>query len=329
MQMLEQMQEEVLIGLFLSKEMRDNLKRIYTQEQYEFAKQVDLLEYVKKEGYQLIKAGNSYRLKEHDSLVISNNKWNWFSQGIGGTIIEFLTKYENLSLVDAILKLNNESFINSNYRNEVSCKNNHVNKKKEFKIPVKDYDNNIVFNYLTQKRLIDSEIVNYCIEKKMIYQTRDIKACAFVGFDSKNKVKHISLRGTDEAKYYKDVYGSLKSYTFKLIFDSEIPISTIYVFESPIDALSHATILKMQGLNYREQSRITLGGVGYCALDKFLRDNASIEKIILCLDNDKTGIETMNKFSKKYLGYGYRVEKMIPYEKDYNELLKTLTEFKE
>lgn len=33
------------------------------------------------QGYRLIKSGaREYRLEEHDSLVVSNNRWHWFSR---------------------------------------------------------------------------------------------------------------------------------------------------------------------------------------------------------------------------------------------------------
>ena len=59
-----------------------------TTEQIEQAKEWDLLSYLKdKEPWELIKkhpTDKEYRTKTHDSLVISNGKWNWTTRGIGG-----------------------------------------------------------------------------------------------------------------------------------------------------------------------------------------------------------------------------------------------------
>lgn len=50
------------------------------------AKQMDLLTYLQNyEPQELVHvSGNIYCTKAHDSLRISNGKWCWFSQGIGG-----------------------------------------------------------------------------------------------------------------------------------------------------------------------------------------------------------------------------------------------------
>ena len=64
-----------------------------TREQIAQAKQIDLLSYLQRyEPNAIVKSGSDYRLKEHDSLVISENgKWNWFSRGFGGkTALDFL-----------------------------------------------------------------------------------------------------------------------------------------------------------------------------------------------------------------------------------------------
>ena len=50
------------------------------------AKELDLLTYLKNyDPDELVHiGGNAYTTKSHDSLKISNGKWNWFSRGIGG-----------------------------------------------------------------------------------------------------------------------------------------------------------------------------------------------------------------------------------------------------
>lgn len=56
------------------------------QEQLEQARGVDLLTYLQThEPHSIRKSGlNEYCLVEHDSLKISNGRWNWFSRGFGG-----------------------------------------------------------------------------------------------------------------------------------------------------------------------------------------------------------------------------------------------------
>ncbi len=92
--------KDTAVFLLLKNERRSTM---YTQNQINRAKNIDLLDYVRQRGYSLIQsAANEYRLKEHDSLVISNNKWKWFSQNIGGDTLDFVTKYEGKSFKDAM-----------------------------------------------------------------------------------------------------------------------------------------------------------------------------------------------------------------------------------
>ena len=56
----------------------------YTDEEKEKALQnTNALKYALSHGYQLMKSGNEYRLKEHDSMVFElNGKWHWNSRGL-------------------------------------------------------------------------------------------------------------------------------------------------------------------------------------------------------------------------------------------------------
>ena len=56
----------------------------YTQEQIDRANQADLVSFLQSQGEQLIRAGQEYRWKRHDSLTIRGNKWYRHSQSKGG-----------------------------------------------------------------------------------------------------------------------------------------------------------------------------------------------------------------------------------------------------
>ena len=69
------------------------------------ARKIDLLTYLK--NYypdELVKVSrDTYCTKEHDSLKISNGKWMWFSQGIGGkSAIDYLIKVQGMSFIEAV-----------------------------------------------------------------------------------------------------------------------------------------------------------------------------------------------------------------------------------
>ena len=65
------------------------------------AKEMDLLTYLRNyEPQELVHvSGSTYCTREHDSLRISNGKWCWFSQGIGGrSALDYLIKANRISI---------------------------------------------------------------------------------------------------------------------------------------------------------------------------------------------------------------------------------------
>ena len=81
------------------------------KEQIQKAKEVDLISYLKAyEPDELVHiSGENYCTKTHDSLKISNGKWNWFSRGIGGkTALDYLIKVKGYKFVEAVKLLTNE-----------------------------------------------------------------------------------------------------------------------------------------------------------------------------------------------------------------------------
>lgn len=295
----------------------------FTQEEYENAKDVNLVDYLKKNGYRLQKKGKEICLEEHDSLCINEEKntWFWYSQNKGGGVIQFLQEYESKTLVEAIYTLNNKS--NIEHRAYTKYEPIDIKKEKgELVLPPKNEDNRRVQAYLTKSRGLDFEIVNSLIKNGTIYESQDKHEVVFLSKDKENNVKYASKRSTLTSNSFRqDVTNSDKQYGFKTVGNSD----KVFVFESPIDLLSHCTFSKMQGKNWKEDNRISLGGVSDIALKKFLEEKQNIKEIVLFLDNDKTGVENSNKICKKY-GLDYKVSIFTTEYKDLNE---TLLKFKE
>jgi hypothetical protein len=76
-------------------------------EQIQAAKSVPLLDYLlSTEPDNIHKVGKEYRLRDHDSLTVSNSKFHWYSQNIGGSnAIDYLTKVRGLSFVEVVQRL--------------------------------------------------------------------------------------------------------------------------------------------------------------------------------------------------------------------------------
>ena len=77
----------------------------YTQEQIEKAREMDLLTYLQNyEPQELVHVtGKTYCTREHDSLKISNGKWNWWSRGFGGqSALDYLVKVKGIPFTQAM-----------------------------------------------------------------------------------------------------------------------------------------------------------------------------------------------------------------------------------
>lgn len=295
-----------------------------TKQQIECAKALDLLSYMKLyEPHNLVRKGNDYCTREHDSLVISeNNLWHWKSRDIGGrTALQYLIKVKSMDFVSAVLQLCNEMPI-QNTELKVEPK-----EKKLFILPKAYKNNHKVIDYL-KRRGIAENIIEYCIEKELIYESKDYKNAIFVGFDGKIP-SYAALRGTWQHMsnpFKGEVAGSNKRFSFSIQAENS---RHLIVSESAIDVLSVATIRQDIGrVHY-----LSIGGA-YApkrntsqanlpkALDQYLKDHAEIKEVELCLDNDAVGIGASFFIMNKLMGMGYEVSSAMPeHGKDWNEYI--------
>ena len=280
------------------------------------ARNADLLEYLKAKGYALEKSGAAeYRLKEHDSLVISNNKWHWKSRDIGGNTLDFLIKYEGKKLPEAVKELLGMDLSGGLHADAHAYSKREPKTTKELELPAKAESYSRAFAYLTKTRKIDGRIVSDMMKQGKIYES-ERHNCVFTGSDNEGTIRFACERGTLTCKPYKrDCPGSDKRFCFAI----EGKSGRAYVFESPIDAMSHATICKRAGGDYTLDHRISLSGVEPIALMKYLEDRRDILEVILCLDNDNAGREASKRIAHSLAEKGYSVRIEPPNGKDYNE----------
>ena len=295
--------------------------KVFTDEDIEFAKSIDMMSYLSSKGYTLKSNGtNRYLIEPHSSLVLftNTNSWYSFKENKGGNLINFLQYYEDKTFQEAMFEIvgevnNREQIEQRKYTKYVPV----VEKKGEIILPTSNKDNKRAYSYLTKTRGIDTEIVNELIKQGDIYQN-DKGGVVFVSKDKENNVKFACVRSTSEnSSFRQDVKNSIKEYGFKTVGTS----NRLFVFEAPIDLLSHATISKMQGKDWKKDNRISLGGTSDKALNKFLEENKNIKEIVFFLDNDSAGIESSKKMAKKY-GKDYNVKIFHSTKaKDLNEML--------
>ena len=300
-----------------------------TKEQIEKAREMDLLTYLQcYEPNNLKPFGrNSYCLKDHDSLKISNGKWFWWSQNIGGrSALDYLVSVRNVPFTEAVTMLCGNDVI-TQYQTQ-----NVKEKPKAVFIPPERYVNdNKVIEYL-QKRGIDKEMIAYCIDNKTLYEEKKYHNAVFAGYDNTGRMKYAFKRSTHTHSIFMgEVEESDKRYSFSMIPQESKP-EGIAIFESAIDALSYATILKYGNKDWKQCRYLSLGGIykekgnaGYklpLALEEYLKQNTSTKLVLMCLDNDDIGIKAMEQIANALENTEIRCVWNPPQDqKDYNAVI--------
>ncbi len=307
--------------------------RKYTKEQIESVAKTDMVDFLSAEyGYHFYKKGNGFSCQEHSSLFINSNRrlWYWNSRGIGGNgIFEWMSKIENQEFKFVMKKFEGTIFETASIA-EYSVEHNSLSNNEmyfdENNIPQKTsgkYSN--VFAYLTKTRSISSDIITELMKSQRIYQdTR--KNAVFANLNENGEVGFWCLRGTNtEKKFTRNAPGSNNPY-YGFSIDAKTECDTLYVFEAPIDLLSHCTIadLKYGKGSWHNQNRVALCGVNDTALKNYLSRHENIRTIKFCLDNDEAGRTATHKLMSAYCELGYKTLSICYNNcsgKDINEML--------
>ena len=291
-------------------------------------KEMDLYTYLKNyEPDELVHfSRGTYMTRTHDSLKISNGMWYWFSQGVGGkTALEYLIRVRDYSFIEAVEIILGKSKISPPIQYKQKEKVQNV----RLLLPKKASDNEQVIKYLVG-RGIDKDIIQECIDNDLIYQQYQNNNVVFVGYDKFKTPRYAGVRATNSSRYMQDAYGSHKAFSFKL--DSLDKNDSVHLFESAIDLLSYATLMKLDNKEWYNANLLSLAGVYQpakkideskipLALNYYLNQNQNIKKIVLHFDNDSAGrIATMAL--KTILPKQYEVVDDPPkVGKDFNDFL--------
>lgn len=299
--------------------------RYYSDDEIAKAKEQDLLTYLlEREPEQLVYlSGGTYTTREHDSLKISNGKWMWWSQGIGGyTALDYLIKVRGLSFLEAVSVMLGES----DSPPALSSKPKVVSSKRLL-LPDKSETNDEIFRYLTA-RGIHPNLIRACIDNGLLYESLPYHNCIFLGFDEENTPRYASYRATKRDRIMGEAAGSDKRFAFRIDYDG----TTLHVFEGAIDLLSFATLHKLWTGKWLKEPMLSLGGVSIPsddprraklpkALQAFLDNRPQIKRIRLHLDNDPAGSKSAHRIIS-LLRDSYDIQYVPPRDgKDVNEEL--------
>lgn len=145
------------------------------------------------------------------------------------------------------------------------------------------------------------------------------------GKNAQGEISYAAFRiASTNYRFRGEVAGSDKSSGF--LIESEGMNDCVYVFESFIDAMSHANLYNIKYGNkdaWKLHNRLALGGTADTALMELLKRKPNIRNICLCLDNDSAGRTAAKEIAGKIRSMGYiNIYERYPNEKDYNDELK-------
>ena len=285
----------------------------------EQARNADVVVFLEqRHGFTFAHRGGAYRCRQHPSLAVKSDRlsWFWHSRGVGGHgAIDYLMKMEHMPFRQAVEAVSGVT--------PPTVPSQREEPPKALMLPEKAGISLRLYDYLCGRRGIDSDIVNTLIQKEKLYEDKR-KNVVFVGHDEYGKARFASLRGTyGDPPFRGDCAGSDKRYSFSMA--ACVPSERLYIFESPIDAMSHASLenaaVGVAGA-WERHSRLSLAGTSETALPFFLNQHPAVRELAFCLDNDPAGREAAALMARKYADKGYHTSIILPVGKDFNEDLQ-------
>lgn len=291
----------------------------FTEDQKLQAHSVDLVEFLRRHGEKLIPSGRDKRLTSDHSITVRGNKWFDHEINEGGGPISFVQTFYGLTYPEAVQCLLDSKTYTQVLKQEQE-------KPKDFTLPPTNKTMRRVYAYLLQQRLISKDVLNAFVQKGLIYEscelskdkTKQYHNAVFVGLDKHGVAHHAHKRGLyDQGKSYRvNVEGCDPRYSFHWNGVSD----RLYVFEAPIDLLAFLT---MYPENWQQHNYVSLCGTSEHAMLWMLRQNPYLQKIILCLDHDASGIESTGRLIDILHEHGYtQTATLQPEHKDWDEDVK-------
>ncbi|MBN8234917.1 toprim domain-containing protein [Halobacillus kuroshimensis] len=285
-------------------------------DQVEVARNVDLIDYLERKGEPLKKEGKYYRHQVHDSLVIKDQMYAWNSKDEKGAgVINFAKMFYGMSFPEAVIDLNKQGY-------KVKDTLHEQKPKEPYQYPshYEVNDRTEAKNYLTKERKIHPKIVQWLDNKDLIAQ--DKLGNVVFKWKQQREIVGADRQGTSPMKDGRMIKGIDRNSHGSAGFSVDIgKPNSIYLFESPIDALSYWSIKKERLQNTR---LVSMSGLKrQTMIDEIKRmgkEGHKVNQITFCTDNDKAGREFAEKYKSLLPNRLTRIN--TPSTKDWNEKLK-------
>lgn len=236
----------------------------------------------------------AWKMKNEQGLCIyrEGNNWYRFSDGSHGFPLDLVVDKLGCTREQAL------DFIAQYVVNGVSeqvqfddSKRRYIPKEpssaKTFVVPPHDIKPSRVFAYLAKTRGIEGDIIKALLQRKLIAEDSAHHNCLFFGYDNNGTIRSCAVRGTNSAVQFRgETAGGNKAYTFSMAGKNNI----LRIFESPIDAMSHATFSKLLGKDWTADHRLSANGCGnYDCVKQYLDTHTEINSVWIAYDNDEGG----------------------------------------
>ena len=278
----------------------------------------DLVSLLRAQGERPVRSGREFRTPNDPSVTVRGNKWFDHSKREGGYAVSFVQRYYRLPYQEAVLLLlgrkNGKSYEQAKPAKEAP---------KPFALPEPYGTMRRMYAYLMRQRHIDREVISYFVHEKLLYEDKHHN-CVFVGLDGSGEAKHAHIRSTNsEGRVFRmNIEGSASEHCFH----KDGTDKSLYVFEAPIDLLSHITLYPY---GWQEHSYVACCGTSIQPVLERLRQNPKLDTVYLCLDNDDAGNDACDRMTDTLEDMGLEVERLCPVCKDWNDDLRAKFEKKE
>ena len=271
------------------------------------AQNTDLVSLLRAQGERPIRSGREHRTPNDPSVTIRGNKWFDHSKREGGYAISFVQRYYRLPYPEAVLLL-----LGRKDGRTLEQAKPAATEPKPFALPEPYSNMRRVYAYLLHKRHIEREVVSHFTHEKLLYEDEHHN-CVFVGMDG-DIAKHAHLRSTNsKGKVFRiNVEGSESAHSFH----KDGTDKSLYVFEAPIDLLSHITLYPY---GWQEHSYVACCGTSAQPVLERLRQNPRLDTVYLCLDNDDAGNDACERMTETLEEMNLEVQRLCSQRKDWND----------
>ena len=282
----------------------------FTSAEKRQANEVDLPSFLLDRGEKLIMAGRDYRLASDHSITVRGPMWYDHAARKGGRAISFVQQFYDKTYPEAVTMLlgrDGQGII------PIVKKEPESREPKPFALPEPYGTMRRMYAYLMRQRHIDREFISYFVHEKILYEDKHHN-CVFVGLDDSGEAKHAHIRSTNsEGQVFRmNIEGSASEHCFHKNGTDK----SLYVFEAPIDLLSHITLYPY---GWQEHSYVACCGLSIQPVLERLRQNPKLNMVYLCLDNDEAGEDACENMMEVLEEMDVDVERLRPQGKDWND----------